>query len=228
MATRYRRAFLGVPLLVASIAWSVPTARADNKRLNDGVAQNVYTIQHQAGCTTNHRRAGRRTRLSVNPKTTTCGAMAHRPCAQQWKPRRRSRFRRFHTPRSGQCGRFSRQGSRDGCHQSGIGHQRHRTHQSVVLPPRLPGDHAGLRQHRDRRLVGEQSGPHRSGRGLRPTGLISSARRDVATDDLLHDLGRSAVDRLYPGVDESTRNRILRHVAVAAVQLQAPIHHALL
>jgi len=28
-----------------------PTASADNKRLNDGVVANVYTIQHQAGCT---------------------------------------------------------------------------------------------------------------------------------------------------------------------------------
>jgi uncharacterized protein YkwD len=26
-------------------------AQADNKRLNDGVVANVYTIQHQAGCT---------------------------------------------------------------------------------------------------------------------------------------------------------------------------------
>ena len=29
----------------------MPTADADNKRLNDGVVANVYTIQHQAGCT---------------------------------------------------------------------------------------------------------------------------------------------------------------------------------
>jgi uncharacterized protein YkwD len=28
-----------------------PIANADNKRLNDGVTANVYTIQHQAGCT---------------------------------------------------------------------------------------------------------------------------------------------------------------------------------
>ena len=27
-----------------------PTATADNKRLNDGVVANVYTIQHQHGC----------------------------------------------------------------------------------------------------------------------------------------------------------------------------------
>ena len=28
----------------------MPAAHADNKRLNDGVVANVYTVQHQAGC----------------------------------------------------------------------------------------------------------------------------------------------------------------------------------
>jgi hypothetical protein len=36
-----------------------PTAAADNKRLNDGVVANVYTVQHQAGCTTD---------IKINPK----------------------------------------------------------------------------------------------------------------------------------------------------------------
>jgi uncharacterized protein YkwD len=31
-------------------AAGVPVAGADNKRLNDGVVANVYTVQHQAGC----------------------------------------------------------------------------------------------------------------------------------------------------------------------------------
>lgn len=31
----------------------MPTANADNKRLNDGVVANVYSIQHQRGCTNN-------------------------------------------------------------------------------------------------------------------------------------------------------------------------------
>ena len=35
--------------LCAAIA-GTPTAAADNKRLNDGVVANVYTIQHQHGC----------------------------------------------------------------------------------------------------------------------------------------------------------------------------------
>jgi uncharacterized protein YkwD len=29
---------------------ATPAAHADNKRLNDGVVANVYTVQHQAGC----------------------------------------------------------------------------------------------------------------------------------------------------------------------------------
>ena len=37
----------------------MPAANADNKRLNDGVVANVYTVQHQAGCTTE---------VKINPK----------------------------------------------------------------------------------------------------------------------------------------------------------------
>lgn len=35
----------------AAAVLAAPAARADNKRLNDGVVANVFTIQHQAGCT---------------------------------------------------------------------------------------------------------------------------------------------------------------------------------
>ncbi len=35
------------------------TAHADNRRLNDGVVANVYTIQHRAGCSTD---------IRINPK----------------------------------------------------------------------------------------------------------------------------------------------------------------
>ena len=42
---------------LASRACRRPTA--DNKRLNDGVVANVYTMQHQAGCTTD---------IKINPK----------------------------------------------------------------------------------------------------------------------------------------------------------------
>jgi uncharacterized protein YkwD len=44
---------VGVPLAGA------PNANADNRRLNSSVAANVYTIQHQAGCSTD---------LKVNPQ----------------------------------------------------------------------------------------------------------------------------------------------------------------
>ena len=38
-----------VAVLAGAIA-GMPAAAADNKRLNDGVVANVYTIQHQHGC----------------------------------------------------------------------------------------------------------------------------------------------------------------------------------
>jgi uncharacterized protein YkwD len=37
--------------LAAGGALAIAPAHADNKRLNDSVAANVYTIEHQAGCT---------------------------------------------------------------------------------------------------------------------------------------------------------------------------------
>jgi uncharacterized protein YkwD len=44
---------LMVPMLVAFGAiGAAPEVHADNSRLNNSVAANVYTIQHQAGCTT--------------------------------------------------------------------------------------------------------------------------------------------------------------------------------
>lgn len=38
-------------VIVALSLSGAPIAHADNKRLNDGVVANVYTVQHQAGCT---------------------------------------------------------------------------------------------------------------------------------------------------------------------------------
>ncbi len=43
---------LAAALGLAAVAVASP-AGADNKRLNDGVVKNVYTLQHQAGCTNN-------------------------------------------------------------------------------------------------------------------------------------------------------------------------------
>ena len=49
-ARRGARALPVLAVVGATIA-GMPAANADNKRLNDGVVANVYTVQHQAGCT---------------------------------------------------------------------------------------------------------------------------------------------------------------------------------
>lgn len=57
---RVERLALSATFLATSVVLATaPPAQADNKRLNNAVAQNVYTIQHQAGCTTD---------LKVNPQ----------------------------------------------------------------------------------------------------------------------------------------------------------------
>ena len=66
-------------------------------------------------------------------------------------------------------------GRRDGGDQPGAGDQRHRDHEPVVLPARLHGDHVQLRQHPDRRVVGEQPGPHAS--WSRSTASLAKAAR---------------------------------------------------
>lgn len=40
-----------VALLAPVAAMAIPSARADNKRLNESVLSGPYTIPHQAGCT---------------------------------------------------------------------------------------------------------------------------------------------------------------------------------
>jgi hypothetical protein len=44
-------AVIFVAPVVLATTLTMPTAKADNKRLNDSVVSNVYTIQQQAGCT---------------------------------------------------------------------------------------------------------------------------------------------------------------------------------
>ncbi|MDT4998886.1 MAG: hypothetical protein QOK12_991 [Mycobacterium sp.] len=44
---------LPVLAVVGGAVIAMPSAHADNKRLNDGVVANVYTVQHQHGCTNN-------------------------------------------------------------------------------------------------------------------------------------------------------------------------------
>ena len=45
-------AIAALTILVTVSVVTAPLAGADNSRLNNGVLANVYTIQHQAGCTT--------------------------------------------------------------------------------------------------------------------------------------------------------------------------------
>jgi uncharacterized protein YkwD len=45
------RALSALLAVSAGAVLYAPAAHADNKRLNDGVVANVYTVQHQAGCT---------------------------------------------------------------------------------------------------------------------------------------------------------------------------------
>jgi uncharacterized protein YkwD len=57
---RHRLASTAALVVLATGAiWAIPAAHADNKRLNESVAVNVYTVQHQAGCTTD---------LKINPQ----------------------------------------------------------------------------------------------------------------------------------------------------------------
>ena len=48
---QYRPLTLPAVVIAAVLLVGTPAAHADNKRLNDGVVANVYTVQHQAGCT---------------------------------------------------------------------------------------------------------------------------------------------------------------------------------
>ncbi|MET0996302.1 MAG: CAP domain-containing protein [Mycobacterium sp.] len=47
---QYRPLTLPALVISAVLLVGTPAAHADNKRLNDGVVANVYTVQHQAGC----------------------------------------------------------------------------------------------------------------------------------------------------------------------------------
>jgi len=53
MDMQYRPLTLSVVVIAAGLVLGTAIAHADNKRLNDGVVANVYTVQHQAGCTNN-------------------------------------------------------------------------------------------------------------------------------------------------------------------------------
>ncbi|QFS90369.1 hypothetical protein FIV07_06385 [Mycobacterium sp. THAF192] len=51
-AAAARNWLAGIAAIVLAVSLA-PTAQADNRRLNESVIANVYTVQHQAGCTNN-------------------------------------------------------------------------------------------------------------------------------------------------------------------------------
>ena len=57
--TRRCATAVAVAAFAATAVAAAPTANADNRRLNDGVVANVYTVQHKAGCDTE---------IKINPK----------------------------------------------------------------------------------------------------------------------------------------------------------------
>jgi hypothetical protein len=119
-------------LLVAAVTLDSPAAHADNKRLNDGVVANVYTIQHHAGCATN---------LHINPQLRL---------AAQWHTddvlNNRDLNGDIGSDGTTQQDRANAAGFRSAVAETvainpRAGDHRHRTDQPVVLQPRLSGDH---------------------------------------------------------------------------------------
>jgi len=56
---RYRALFPATMVLLAGAVLDPAAGHADNRRLNESVVANVYTVQHQAGCTND---------VSINPQ----------------------------------------------------------------------------------------------------------------------------------------------------------------
>lgn len=171
---RIRRLTAALTPLALTVAGSAvlapvaPVASADNSRLNSGVVANVYTLQHQAGCTSD---------IKVSPALRL---------AAQWHARDVLNNRTLggdlgsdgSTPQSRGCRcRFQRSGDADRRDQSGAGDQQSRRDQSVVLRPGRLRDHDRLREHRNRRVVGEQPGPLGRRGGLRPARVAVRASR---------------------------------------------------
>jgi uncharacterized protein YkwD len=64
-----RLRWIALVTLSAAAVFAAPVSHADNKRLNGGVVANVYTIQHQAGCT-NDVKINRKLQLAAEWHTT--------------------------------------------------------------------------------------------------------------------------------------------------------------
>ena len=151
--------------VAAGAVLGAPAARADNKRLNDGVVANVYTVQHQAGCTND---------VKINPQLQL---------AAQWHAADVLNNRNLDgdigsdgstAQDRAQAAGFLAEVARDRGDQSRRRDQRRRDSQPVVLQPRIFRDHVHLRQQPNRGVVGKQPGSHRRG------GRVRAARSAVS------------------------------------------------
>ena len=145
----------------------MPAANANNKRLNDGVVANVYTVQHQAGCTND---------VTISPQLQL---------AAEWHANDVLNNRALD-------GDIGSDGStaQDRANAAGF---KGIVAETVAINPALAisgieiinqwyyrPDYMAIMSNcaniKDGRVVGEQPGPQRRRRGLRPARL---ARRDV-------------------------------------------------
>lgn len=147
---------------------AAPAARADDKRLNDGVVANVYTVQRQAGCTND---------VTINPQLQL---------AAQWHTLDLLNNRHLNDD-TGSDGSTPQ----DRAHAAGF---RGKVAETVAINPAVAisgielinqwyynpaffRDHVRLRQHPDRGVVRKQPGSHRRGGRLR---TARSTFRDAA------------------------------------------------
>lgn len=115
-----------------------PAARADDKRLNDGVVANVYTVQRQAGCTND---------VTINPQLQL---------AAQWHTLDLLNNRHLNDD-TGSDGSTPQ----DRAHAAGF---RGKVAETVAINPAVA---ISVRQHPDRGVVRKQPGSHRRGGRLR-------------------------------------------------------------
>ena len=136
----------------------MPAANADNRRLNESVVVNVYTVQHKAGCTTE---------IKINPKLRL---------AAQWHTNDVLNNRALDGD-IGSDGSTVADRARNAGYAGAVAETVAINPALAIsgvelinqwyLPARLLRDHGGLLQRRHRRVVGEPARPHRRGRGLR-------------------------------------------------------------
>ena len=208
-------------IVAAGALLGMPAAHADNdnntlipnnKRLNDGVVANVYTMQHQAGCTNDVRP---NPQLQLAAQRHTEDVLNNRALD----------------------GDIGSDGSTPPDRANAAGY-RGKVAETVAINPAiaisgielinrwyydpvLPRDHVRLRQQPNRGVVVKQPGSHRRGRRLRATSTTGKHR------------GREHSARSQPRLRRQRRNRTRPELAALdpagckpATRLPAAIDHA--